>query len=101
VVRTIVCEGKVVGRVNSFPKGNEVHVGYRIARSHWGQGLMSEVLGLFLELVDHRPLFARAAKSNIGSCRVLEKNGFVLIDEYEVAETDRGMACVECRFRLS
>jgi RimJ/RimL family protein N-acetyltransferase len=100
VLRTIVLDGEVVGRVNSFPSGDEIHVGYRIARSHWGGGIMSEVLRRFLALVEHRPLYARAAKSNVGSWRVLEKNGFELIDEYESPETDRYRACVEVKYEL-
>jgi RimJ/RimL family protein N-acetyltransferase len=41
---------------------------------------------LFLGEVKTRPLFARVAKDNAGSIRVLHKCGFVVIDE------DRGFA---------
>jgi RimJ/RimL family protein N-acetyltransferase len=100
LLRTILCDGEVVGRVNSFQVGDEVHVGYRVARSHWGRGVMGEALRQFLGLIEHRPLIARAAKSNVGSCRVLEKCGFVCVAEYDADEDDHGSACVEVRYEL-
>lgn len=100
VVRTILLGGEVVGRVNSFPKGEETHVGYLVARSHWGRGIMSEALRRFVALIEHRPLIACAAKSNIGSRRVLEKCGFVKIGEQDTPETERYMACVEVVYEL-
>ena len=69
-------------------------------QEHWGKGVMSEALRQFLELIEHRPLIARAAKSNVGSCRVLEKCGFVCVAEYDAEETEQGMACVEVRYEL-
>lgn len=100
VHRTIELDGVVVGRVNSFPLKDEIHVGYLIDRAYWGRGIMGESLRQFLAVDERRPLIARVAKSNAGSCRVLEKNGFVLIDEYDSPETDRYRACVEVKYEL-
>ena len=100
LLRTILCDGEVVGRVNSFPNGDETHVGYLVARSHWGRGVMSAALRLFLEELTHRPLMAHVASPNIGSRRVLEKCGFVKIDERESPETERYMACIEVVYEL-
>lgn len=100
VHRTIELDGVVVGRVNSYLLEDEIHVGYLIDRAYWGRGIMGESLRQFLALDGRRPLIARVAKSNVGSCRVLEKNGFVLIDEYDAPETDRYRACVEVKYAL-
>ena len=40
----------------------------------------------FLQIVATRPLYARVAKDNIGSIRVLQKNGFTIDSE------DKGFA---------
>jgi RimJ/RimL family protein N-acetyltransferase len=100
VVRTITLNDEVVGRVNSFDREGVTNVGYLIARAHWGKGVMSSALRQFVQLVEHRPLLARAAKSNIGSCRVLEKCDFRKIEERDSPETPRYIACVECVYLL-
>ena len=98
--KVILCDGVVVGKVSSFTVEDETHVGYLVAQSHWGRGIMSEALRLFLELIEHRPLKAHVASSNTASRRVLEKCGFVLIDERESPETERYMACIEAIYKL-
>lgn len=100
IARVILHEGVVVGKVSSFAAEDQVHVGYLIARDHWGKGIMSEALRLFLQVLTHRPLIAHVASSNIGSRRVLEKCGFVLIDERDSPETERYMACIEAVYEL-
>lgn len=100
IAKAILYDGETVGKVGSFTVEDETHVGYLIAQSHWGKGIMSEALRQFLELVEHRPLMAHVASSNTGSRRVLEKCGFVLIDERESPETERYMACVEVIYEL-
>lgn len=47
-------------------------------------------LVLFLKDVEVRPLFARVTKNNIGSIRVLEKNGFELYAEGKWYSNARG-----------
>ncbi|MFL5681063.1 MAG: GNAT family N-acetyltransferase [Chloroflexota bacterium] len=54
-------------------------VGYWLARELWGRGIATRALAAFLPLIAERPLFADVAPGNIGSRRVLEKNGFVVI----------------------
>lgn len=100
IVRVILSDGAVVGKVSSFAVEDQIHVGYLIARDHWGRGIMSEALQQFVELVEHRPLIAHVASSNTGSRRVLEKCGFVLIDERDSPETERYMACIEAVYEL-
>jgi RimJ/RimL family protein N-acetyltransferase len=49
---------------------------YWIDRAYWGQGIASEALAQFLDVVPVRPLRARAASDNARSLRVLQKAGF-------------------------
>jgi RimJ/RimL family protein N-acetyltransferase len=53
-------------------------VGYWLGREFWGKGIATRALVEFLKVVAERPLYARVAKHNIASFRVLEKCGFKL-----------------------
>ena len=100
VARAIVADGAVVGQISCFTMDERRHVGYWIARDHWGRGVATRALALILEEVSERPLWARAARSNGGSIRVLERCGFVL-EGYEMSPaTERLVACEEAVFRL-
>jgi RimJ/RimL family protein N-acetyltransferase len=81
IKRTIMLDSDVVGHVLSFEMFGELEVSYWIDRAYWGKGVATEALKQFLPLVTIRPLYARAAKDNIGSKRVLEKCGFVISGE--------------------
>jgi RimJ/RimL family protein N-acetyltransferase len=84
--KTILLEGQVAGHVVSFERFGKPEVSYWIGREYWGQGLATRALSAFLNEFKKRPLYARAAKDNIASIRVLEKCGFRFIGE------DRGFA---------
>jgi RimJ/RimL family protein N-acetyltransferase len=85
--RTIVADEQVVGNIVSFETPGETLVGYWIGREHWGKGIASRALLLFLADVDtHRPLYAHVAKHNLASIRVLEKCGFVRVGEATIPE---------------
>ena len=84
--RTVEVNGQVAGHVASFEMFGDREVTYWIDRKFWGQGVATAALRAFLELDATRPIHGRAAKDNIGSIRVLEKCGFVLIGE------DKGFA---------
>ncbi|QFZ20049.1 GNAT family N-acetyltransferase [Saccharothrix syringae] len=86
VTRTVVFDGEVVGHLGRFTQFGEPEVTYWIAREHWGKGLATAALGLYLASDPVRPLYARAAVDNVGSLRVLAKCGFVAVGE------DRGFA---------
>ena len=89
LVRTIVADGQVVGNIVSYVNpevGREV--GYWLGSDYWGKGIATQALRQFLQIDTVRPLYAHVAKHNLGSRRVLEKCGFVvvgaaLIDEGE------------------
>jgi RimJ/RimL family protein N-acetyltransferase len=78
--RAITWEGDLVGSIASFVVEGQTEVTYWIDRAVWGRGIASQALGLFLEVVRIRPLYARAASDNAGSLRVLEKTGLRIID---------------------
>jgi RimJ/RimL family protein N-acetyltransferase len=81
MVKTIIADRQVAGNVLSFMQGDEREVGYWLGRQYWGKGIATLALAEFLELDPTRPLFARVAKHNIGSRRVLEKCGFAVCGE--------------------
>lgn len=68
----------VAGNIVGFAHGGEPHVGYWIGREYWGRGVATAALRAFLRQVRTRPLYARVAKHNLASIRVLEKCGFTL-----------------------
>jgi RimJ/RimL family protein N-acetyltransferase len=83
ILRTIVLEDQVAGNMVSFEMDGKREVGYWLGREFWGQGIASLALGLFLQEVRTRPLYAHVAKTNPASMRVLEKGGFILQNNLE------------------
>jgi RimJ/RimL family protein N-acetyltransferase len=79
--KTILFGGQVAGTVSAFvaPWSGQLEVTYWIGREFWGKGIATQALALFLSSVKTRPLYARAAKDNLGSIRVLEKCGFAVV----------------------
>jgi RimJ/RimL family protein N-acetyltransferase len=79
--KTIVFDGKVAGNVLSWNHAGKPHVGYWIGRRYWGKGIATQALSALLDHVQERPMYARVAKHNIASIRVLEKCGFAVSGE--------------------
>jgi RimJ/RimL family protein N-acetyltransferase len=100
IKRCIVLDNQVMGHVSSFEMFGEREVSYWINRAYWGKGIATEALKQLLSLVTIRPLYARAAKDNIGSRRVLEKCGFVITDEGSGFANARGVEIEEFIFTL-
>jgi ribosomal-protein-alanine N-acetyltransferase len=81
-----VCLGKkIIGSI-TLDKGNVAHsckaeLGYVIARQYWGRGLATQSIKLAIETgfndLDIERIEAYVDPVNIGSQRVLEKNGFM------------------------
>jgi RimJ/RimL family protein N-acetyltransferase len=78
--KTILFDGQVAGSVSSFvaPWSGMLEVTYWIGRAFWGKGIATKALSMLLGSLKTRPLYARAAKDNIASIRVLEKCGFTI-----------------------
>ena len=76
---------EIIGTVMIFNfdrEANHAEIGYVFSRKYWGRGYGTEAAALMIgfafdSLCLHK-LHARVVDANIGSARVLEKNGFVL-----------------------
>lgn len=78
-MRAVIRGGRLVGSIASFVMEGDTEVTYWIDRCVWGQGVASQALALFLDMVPVRPVYARAASDNVGSLKVLQRAGFAII----------------------
>jgi RimJ/RimL family protein N-acetyltransferase len=80
--QTILFNGQVAGSVSSYENEGKPEVTYWLGKDYWGKGIATRALTEFLAHHNKtRPIYARVAKDNIGSRRVLEKCGFTIIGE--------------------
>lgn len=94
---TIRDTGEVIGwgglYDDPFDPGWGVEVGYYFRPLSWGKGYASELVAAALDVADRSlmlPLVTAFARpSNEGSCRVLEKSGFVV--ERYLPDIDRNL----------
>ncbi|MHA2370726.1 MAG: GNAT family N-acetyltransferase [Candidatus Hodarchaeales archaeon] len=99
-IRTIIFDGDVAGSISKFEQCGNSEVTYWLGKKYWGKGIATQALSRFLVEVEHRPLYARAAKDNIGSIRVLEKCGFSISGEDKGFANARGEEVEEHIFVL-
>ena len=78
MIRTILYDGAIVGHIAKFIMFDQAELTYWIDRNYWGRGIATNSLKAFLSEMQIRPIYARAAKDNLASIRVLVKCGFVL-----------------------
>ena len=100
LIRTILVDGQVAGNVLKFEFLGQTTVAYWIGKEFWGKGIGTRALALLLEDVPERPVYARAAKDNRGSVRVLEKCGFILESKETNFAAARGEETEEVIMRL-
>jgi len=86
LIKTILYDGQVAGSVLSYSWSGDPEVSYWLGKEFWGKGLATWALSEFLEYEKSRPLYARVAKDNLASLRVLQKCGF------EITGEDKGFA---------
>jgi RimJ/RimL family protein N-acetyltransferase len=99
--KTIVCDGQVVGSVSSYENAGKPEVTYWIGRAYWGQGIATRALSEFLAHGNRaRPMYARVAKDNLGSRRVLEKCGFQITGQSKGFAKARGEEIEELHLEL-
>jgi len=101
-IQTILFDGQVAGHVLSY-KDEEFggpEVSYWIGKPYWGKGVATRALSAFLLQANEHPLYARVAKDNSGSLRVLEKCGFTRIGEDKGFSNARGQEVEEFILRL-
>ena len=80
-------DGNIVGGCGfkNFPSNGRVEVGYGVAPSAQGQGVATAALNLLVKIgfdAGANEIFAEIIPSNLGSTRVVQKMGFVLIGSY-------------------
>jgi len=80
-IQTILFNEQVAGHILCFEVNGEKEVGYWLGRDFWGKGIATDALTQFLKIISIRPLNAHIAQQNIGSRKVLEKCGFVIVGE--------------------
>ena len=100
LIKAILYEGQVAGSVLKFEMFDQKQVSYWIGREYWGKGIATRALAQFLEIYTDRPVYGRAAKDNLASIRVLEKNGFILESEEIGYANARGEEIAEVVMRL-
>lgn len=89
-VKTILFDGKVAGSIASFKRDGVAEITYWLGKEYWGQGVATNALSEFLAEFAERPMQARVAKDNIGSQRVLQKCGFVVVGSEKGYANARG-----------
>lgn len=99
--RTILCDGQVAGSVASFEDAGQLEVTYWLGREFWGKGIATKALAALLEYQTTRPIYARAAKDNAASLRVLQKCGFVITGEDKGYANARGEVIEEYLLTLA
>jgi RimJ/RimL family protein N-acetyltransferase len=101
VIKTIVVDGHVVGNVLSYEKEGRPEISYWLGKEYWGQGLATQALLAFLAYGNKtRPMYARVAKDNLSSRRVLEKCGFTIISKSKGFANARGEEIEELLLEL-
>lgn len=91
IIRTVVTDGAVAGSVLSYEEESRPEVSYWLGQAFWGRGIATRALTAFLADANRtRPIYARAAKDNIGSLRVLAKCEFTIVGEDKGYANARG-----------
>jgi RimJ/RimL family protein N-acetyltransferase len=74
-------DGDLLGMIEVRPNGHRASLGYVLARSHWGKGLMPEAIKAIVNISLASPSIYRVQATcdveNKASARALEKSGFV------------------------
>lgn len=100
-IQTILFNGQVAGSISSYVDEDEqLEVSYWLGKPYWGKGIATRALSAFLDHIKVRPLYARAAKNNTRSLRVLEKCGFTITGEGSGFSNARGEEVEEFLLRL-
>jgi RimJ/RimL family protein N-acetyltransferase len=96
IIKTIIFNGRVVGSVSSYEEEGKPEVTYWLGKEYWGKGIATWALKEFLAHHNQtRPIYARVAKDNLGSRRVLEKCGFKIVGESKGFANARGQEIEE------
>ena len=107
--RAIEAEGRAVGSI-ALCRGGDVYVrtaelGYWLAEDYWGRGIMTRAVQQiceegFTQWNDLVRIYAEPFAHNAGSCRVLEKAGFILEGVLRQSVFKRNEVCDSCMYAL-
>jgi len=101
IIQTIIFNEQVAGSVSSYEDEGKPEVTYWLGKEYWGKGIATRALKEFLAHNNQtRPIYARVAKDNLGSRRVLEKCGFKIIGESKGFANARGQEIEELLLEL-
>ena len=99
-IKTILFHGQVAGHVSSYQEEvGKPEVTYWLGKSYWGKGIATRALAAFLEPMKGHTIYARVAKDNIASLRVLQKCGFSIYGEGSGFANARGAETEEFLMR--
>ena len=102
IIQTILFNRQVAGSVSSYEEEGKPEVTYWLGKEYWGKGIATRALKEFLAQKNQiRPIYARVAKDNLGSRRVLEKCGFKIIGESKGFANARGEEIEELHLELA
>jgi len=81
----ITVDDKAIGSIGAFRQGNihsrTAEIGYYVAEEYWGKGIgtsaLKQTCKYIFDNTDIIRIFAEPFAYNIGSCRILEKSGFI------------------------
>ena len=88
IFRSVSVDGMIVGNISVEQKsdvyGKDAEIGYLLITEKWSQGIMTEAVGQICDIafssLDIIRITGLVYEPNSGSRRVLEKNGFLLMD---------------------
>ena len=100
VIKTILYAGQVAGHIVSHAWFGDPEISYWIGKVYWSRGIASAALAMFLDVVQTRPLYARAVQDNAASIRVLQKCDFTICGEDRGFANARGEEVEEVILRL-
>ena len=98
--QTILIDDAIVGSMAKFEREGDAEITYLIDKNLWGKGIATAALEQFLTLESARPIFGRVALDNLGSQKVLEKNGFLKIGTDRFLANARQMEIEEFIYKL-
>jgi RimJ/RimL family protein N-acetyltransferase len=100
VKRTILYGGEVAGHIIAYKADRDL-LTYWIGKEYWGKGIATQAVAQFIKIMPVRPLHAYVAVDNIASLRVLQKNGFEIIEKEVGYANARGGELEEYLLELS
>ena len=98
--RTVRADGEITGSVARWFDDGVAEITCWIDPAHWGEGIATRALHLFVDTLPQRPLRARVASDNAPSIAILERLGFRQVDAVTSFANARGTEIEERVYTL-